>query len=177
MNDSKISVRYATALFESAREKELLDRVRNDMLDIQKISLVPEFQGLLTNPVIKESRKSSIVDQLLAEKVHSLTLSFLKLIIRNGREFYIPAIARNYLNLYRKHKGIKSATLITAIQVPEELKRKVEKVVAETIKSGIEMKTETDEDLIGGFIIRIEDRQYDASVSSNLRKMKKTLLR
>lgn len=177
MNDSKISVRYAKALYESALEKGILDNVRDDMVDVQALSLVPDFQKLLLSPVIKESKKNKIIEVLLSEKVHSLTLSFMSLLIRNGREQYIPAIARNFSELYRSHKGIRSATFITAAPVSDAVKSRVEKVIEEAIKSPVEMKTESNEDLIGGFIIRIENRQYDASVASSLKRVKKELLK
>jgi F-type H+-transporting ATPase subunit delta len=176
MNDSQISVRYARALFESALEKALLDPVRNDMIEMQHILLIPEFQKLMISPVIKESKKIVIVKRLLEGRVQSITLSFMELLIKNGREFYIPAIARNFLDLYRKQSGIRSATFISAVPVSENLKIRIHKVIEKEIKSIIELKMETNEDLIGGFIIRIDDRQYDASVASSLRKMKKTLL-
>jgi len=176
MNDSQISVRYARALFESALEKALLDPVRNDMIEIQQILLIPEFQKLMISPVVKESKKIVIVKKLFEGRVQPITLSFMDLLIKNGRELYIPAIARNFLDFYRKQSGIRSAIFISAVPVSENLKIKVHKIIEEVMKSTIEMKMETNEDLIGGFIIRIEDRQYDASVASYLRKMKKTLL-
>ena len=176
MNDSKISVRYAKALFESALEKKILDQIRNDMVDLQSVSRVPEFQKLLFSRIIKESQKNRILEELLKNWAQSLTMSFISLLIRNGREQYIPAIARNFSDLYRHHKGIKAATFITAAPVSDAIKERVEKVIKETIKSQVEMKSECNEDLIGGFIIRIENRQYDASVASSLKSVKKKLL-
>lgn len=176
MNDSKISVRYAKALFESALEEKILDQVRNDMVEVQIISPLPEFQKLLHSRIIKESQKNRILEELLKKRAQSLTMSFMSLVIKNGREQYIPAIARNFADLYRHHKGIKAATFITAAPVSDDIKERVEKVIMEATKSEVEMKGETDKDLIGGFIIRIENRQYDASVASSLKRVKKKLL-
>lgn len=176
MNDSKISVRYAKALFESALDYNILDQIRNDMVDVQTISLVPEFQKLLLSPIINESQKNKILEELLKSRAQSLTMSFMSLLIRNGREQYIPAIARNFADLYRHHKGIKAATFITATQVSDAIEKRVEKIIKEAMKSEVEMKSESNEDLIGGFIIRIENRQYDASVASSLKRVKKKLL-
>ena len=176
MNDSKISVRYAKALFESALEKKILDQVRNDMEGIQSISHVPEFQKLLHSRIIKESQKNRIMEELLKNRVQSLTMSFMSLLIDNGREQYIYDIARNFNDLYRHHKGIKAATFITAAPVSDAIKERVEKIIEEAMNSKIEMKSESNEDLIGGFIIRIEHRQYDASVASSLKSVKEKLL-
>ncbi|MEX0981840.1 MAG: ATP synthase F1 subunit delta [Bacteroidales bacterium] len=176
MNDSKISVRYAKALFESALENEILEQVRNDMVEIQTISRVPEFQKLLDSRIIKESEKNRIVEELLKNRTQSLTMSLLSLLIKNGREQYIPAIARNYGDLFRHHTGIKAATFITAAPVSDMIKERVEKVFKEAMKSELEMLCESNEDLIGGFIVRVDNRQYDASVASSLKCVKKKLL-
>jgi F-type H+-transporting ATPase subunit delta len=69
MNDSKISVRYAKALFESAKEKDLLDEVSADMVEVQGIYMIPEFNDMLVNPVMKESQKYSVLDKVLGKKV------------------------------------------------------------------------------------------------------------
>jgi F-type H+-transporting ATPase subunit delta len=110
MNDSKISVRYAKALFESAKEKDLLDEVSADMVEVQGIYMIPEFNDMLVNPVMKESQKYSVLDKVLGKKVQALTMSLLNLVFENGRELFIAAIARNYIDHYKKHKGIISAT-------------------------------------------------------------------
>jgi F-type H+-transporting ATPase subunit delta len=176
MNDSKISVRYARALFESAAEKDLLDQIRKDMEEIQMVAQVPEFKVLLDSPVIKPSQKLKILEKLLSGKVEALTLSLLNLVTRNGREEYIPGIARYFTHLYKKHKGIVSATFTSATPVSKELRNRVEKVVREALKTSVELATDDDGDLIGGFVIRIEDQQYDASVARSLKKMKTQLL-
>lgn len=176
MNDSKISVRYARALFESAEEKNILDQIRKDMEEIQRISRVPEFKVLLASPVIKPSQKLKIMEKVLTGQVEALTLSLLQLVIRNGREEYIPGIARYFTDLYKKHRGIVSATFTSATPVSKALRDRVEKVVREALKTQVELVTDDNEELIGGFVMRIEDQQYDASVARSLKKMKTQLL-
>ena len=176
MNDSKISVRYAKALFESALGKEILELVRSDMSEVLTISRVPEFQQLLLSRIIKESEKNRIVEELLKERTQSLTMSLMSLLIKNGREQYIPAIARNFVELFRHHKGIKAATFITATPVSDSIKERVEKVFKEVMKADLEMQCRSNENLIGGFIFRVDNRQYDASVASSLKSVKKKLL-
>ena len=74
MNDSKISVRYAKALFESAKDKEVLDNVREDMLLVQQLCAKKEFQSFLDSPVMKISEKCGVMNGLLAKKVNQLTM-------------------------------------------------------------------------------------------------------
>jgi F-type H+-transporting ATPase subunit delta len=176
MNDSKISVRYARALFESALEKGILDTVRDDMESVREVTVIPEFQYLLVNPVMKETQKCAVMDELFKTRIHPLSLSLLNLVFKNGREQFIPAIARNFIDLFKKHKGIRSATLTSVTPVKEATRKKVEKLIREVMNTPVELQTDYNEELIGGFVIRIDDQQYDASVASSLKKVKKQLL-
>jgi F-type H+-transporting ATPase subunit delta len=175
MNESQIPVRYARALFESAKEKDLLDDVRADMETILNISRVSEFKALLRSPIMKQSQKLRMMEQALAGQVGELTVSLLKLVPSNGREEYIAGIARYFTELYKQHKGIVSATFTTAQAVPKALSDKVRKAAQDALKTPVEMVSEDNEELIGGFVLRIEDQQYDASVAHSLNKIKKEL--
>lgn len=94
MNESRISVRYAKALFQSALEKNILDRVNQDMILVRNVCTVPELKELLTNPVIRPSKKTGVLHSVLGKDLHSLTLALVDLVVKNGRERYLPAIAR-----------------------------------------------------------------------------------
>ncbi|MCF8345591.1 MAG: ATP synthase F1 subunit delta [Bacteroidales bacterium] len=176
MNDNKIPVRYARALFESASEKEILDDIMKDMVVLQEVCTLPEFQYLINTPVIRVSLKSEMMALALAKGVHELTRALLDLLIRNGRERYIRGIARNFIESYRIHMGIRSATLTSAVAMTEEIRKNVEKVIQEALGHPVQLDTGLDKELIGGFVIRIDDLQYDASVASSLNKVKQTLL-
>lgn len=177
MNDSKISVRYAKALFLSAKEEKILDKVRNDMEEVRRISTMPEFQYLLVSPIIKESQKLKALDNIFKKSFHAKSLALLTMAVKNGREIYIPAIARNYIDQYKEFTGVRTATFTSASSVDEKVKKEVEGIIKKALNSSIELKTSIDEELIGGFVIRVDDLQYDASVASNLKKIRKQLLK
>ena len=176
MNDSKISVRYAKALFESARGKEILDEVRKDMLQLQEICKLEEFDYFLRSPVMKESQKRKVLTAILKDTVQPLTMALIDLVLKNNRELYISGIARNFEVQYKKHMGIKSAVLVSAISVDSTVKEKLITVLKEALDSKIDLNTKKNKELIGGFVIRIDDQQYDASVASKLKKIEKQLL-
>jgi len=98
------------------------------------------------------------------------------LVVKNKREAYLPGIARFFRELYRKETGIRSATLVTAQTVDESEMNGIRKLIKKTYDSDVEMTTVVDKDVIGGFVLTIEDMRYDASVASNLKKLKKQLL-
>jgi F-type H+-transporting ATPase subunit delta len=176
MNDSKISVRYTRAIFQSALEKKILDNVYQDMIFISEVCKIPETRELLTSPIISPSKKAAIFHKMFEGNIESLTLSLLDLIAKNGRESFIPAIARNFIYETKKHKGITESVLTTAIKVDDNLKKQITDLISGIFKTRVELKENINPDIIGGFILQIDDNYIDASIKNKLRKIKKELI-
>ena len=176
MNDSKISVRYAKAIFEQAREENVLDAVMTDMDFIGLcINQIPELKVLLDSPVIRTSEKKAILKKSLGDNVHPLSLSFFNLIFDNKREGYLESISRYSKYLYNREIGIKPAILLAPSKLDPALQEKIVRAISKKLDIKMELKEQTDETLIGGFILRIEDQQIDASVASQLARIRKEL--
>lgn len=175
MNDSKISVRYSKALFELAVEKKLLDKVHQDMLFISEICRLPETKDLLLSPVIVPSKKSEIFHNILGSEVQKITLSLIDLTVRNGRESFIPAIARVFIHETMKYKGITKSVLTTAVKVDPVVKKQLTDMISRIFKTDSEIEENIDTEIIGGFILRVDDNFIDASIRNKLRKIKKEL--
>ncbi|HSL86256.1 MAG TPA: F0F1 ATP synthase subunit delta, partial [Bacteroidales bacterium] len=75
MNDSKIPVRYARALFRSALEKNIIEKVNNDLEFVSDVCILPEFKEILENPVIKASDKKRVFAKLFEGRVEKITMS------------------------------------------------------------------------------------------------------
>ena len=103
-------------------------------------------------------------------------LAFLDLMIKNRRESYITDSTRNFLQLYKKQAGIKSVELISTQAISAEFRTAIIAKIQTTMNTKIELTEKIDKSLLGGYILRIEDQQYDASVSNKLKQMKKSLL-
>lgn len=176
MNESQISVRYAKALFQSASEQQLLDKVYVDMALLADVCRIDDFNYMLTTPSLKDSKKIQVADSVFRDRVSGISMALIRLVITNKREAYLPAIARNYRDFYRKSRGIKTASMVTAQEVDESVKERIKSLISKAYKAEVELTTLVDEEMIGGFILNIEDSQYDASVLSSLKKMKKQLL-
>jgi len=176
MNDSKIGVRYAKAFFEVGQEKYQLNALRDDIETIARACNHKEILLLLESPVVKSSKKQQLFAEIFKGKIEDVSLNFLLMIIENKRENYIPAICRNFIELYRKYKGIKAAKVTTASIISNDLKKKISKMISDVFKSEVELTTEENANLIGGFILRVGDQQIDASVSTKLSKIKREFL-
>jgi F-type H+-transporting ATPase subunit delta len=175
MNESRISVRYSRALFQSALDKKLLGRINQDMILVKDVCTLPEMKELLSNPVIVPSKKTEVLHNLLGRDLHNLTMSMIDLVVKNGREAYIPAIARVFIHDTKKHDGITETILTTAVKVDSGIKKQVTDMIAAIFKTRVDLKENIDNSIIGGFILKIEDDYIDASVRNKLRKIRKEL--
>jgi F-type H+-transporting ATPase subunit delta len=176
MNESQISVRYAKALFKSALDQKQLDDVYHDMELLADVCKRDDFQYLLVVPTLQPSQKIKLLGSIFEKYFSKLSLSLVTLVVKNKREVYLPGIARNFRDLYRKENGIRSATLVTAQPVDEPVMEKIRALIKKAYDSDVELSSAVDGNVIGGFVLTVEDMQYDASVASNLRKLKKQLI-
>ena len=177
MNESKISVRYAKALFSEAKESNTLDSLRKDFTFLsQCIRELPELQNLIQSAVIRSGKKTEIFESVFKDSFSKLTMSFLRLVLANRREEYLPGIARYFLSLIKSGQNIQSAEFITATAISENTKQSVISLVSKKFNAQVELEERVDEKILGGFILRVGDEQIDASIASKLSKIKKELV-
>ncbi len=177
MDQSAITVRYAKAFFATAKEKNLVDTLKADIeLVLDVCSNSADFILLLESPIVKTSKKAELITSIFKGKIHELTLNFLMLIGANKREEHIPGICRNFLTLTRKDQNIKSAVITTATEINKATIAKIELLMAKELDAKIELSSKLDPNIIGGLVLRIDDKQYDASVATQLKKIKQELL-
>lgn len=176
MDENKISLRYAKALFSLAREKTILDEVNEDIsLIMSSLKAVPEFKLVLGSPIVKTSEKADIFKKTFADRVNPITISFFDLLLTNKRETYLEGILRNFLDLYRRFKGFKSAVLSSALPLNQKTIDQFRELIRQKFDTEVDLLVNVNRDLIGGFVLRVEDQQIDASVSSKLKQLKQEL--
>ncbi len=177
MNEGIITKRYAKALFLASEEEDKTEPIKEDIDSILlTIHESEEFAEFLASPVVKESVKEKLLISIFSDKVDSIVLNFLKLLVKNKREQYLGKVCLQYLQLYKETRGIKEATITTAYQIGEEYRKEVRDYIRKKFKIDVDLTEKTDESLIGGFKLRIEDRQIDASIASKLKKIKTDLI-
>jgi len=177
MDQSKINVRYAKAFFTLAKEKGLTAELRKDAGLIANVcSTSSDFNILLESPIVKTSRKIKAISSVFEGKVNILSLNFLVLITQNNRERYIPGIFRNLEDLYRQEEGIITAVLTSAQPLDDGVALQIRQIIETEFKAKVELSQKVNKELIGGFVLRVDDQQYDASISAQLKKIKEQLL-
>ena len=175
MKSTKSAVRYAKALLELAQEQNKLDVVESNMLDIIKAGKeTHDFQVFLNSPIIKADKKISVLNQLFAN-FDSLTISFLALITKNSRERLIIDIALSFVSQLKELKGIVPISITSATALDTKTRDVILSKINATVKGQLEVEEIIDKDLIVGFVVRMGDKQIDASVASQLNRMKQEL--
>jgi F-type H+-transporting ATPase subunit delta len=172
MIETKVARRYAKSLLGLANEQGALDAVNSDMKSF--VNVCRENRNLelmLANPIVHADKKKNILNGLFAHQMNKLTLAFFDIVIRKGREKYLVHIAKEFTEVYKVLKGIKTAEIISAVGLDDQLRARVYETVRNGTQSEVELIEKVDKNLIGGFILRIGDTQYDASIVSNLRKL------
>lgn len=177
MNEGKISTRYAKALLLLAKEQNILDEIRGNVESLNDlINTTPEFKNLLEIPIIKPSLKLKLINKLFKDAYNPAMLSFLSLIVKNNRELFLPSILRVFIDLFKKDRKIKSVVLTTVRPVNRKIQNIIKDYISRHFDFNIELSEKIDDRLIGGFILRIEDQQINASVSNHLNRIQKELL-
>jgi F-type H+-transporting ATPase subunit delta len=174
MASSRVAIRYVKSLLSLAEDQQKLEAVHRDLQLFSRIAMENrDLVLVLRNPIIKSDKKQMILKAIFGGKVNDLTMAFLDIICRKGRENILPQVAEAFHHLYNAHEGIGSATVISAAPLDKELRKEIETIAkALNRKNVIELHERVDNELIGGFILKVEDRQIDASVRSKLNKLK-----
>ncbi len=177
MNLSLVSVRYAKALFKLSIEKKVTEKVYKDIqLLLSNCAELPAFCEFVRSPVIKPSKKKELFDDVFGKVLDPVTLNFLGVVIDNNRESILDSIFRSYISFYKKEKNIKTVTLYSAFDMEDAYIESVRKLLAKEIGEPLELKTVTKEDLLGGFILKVDDKMVDASVVSKLKQVREHLI-
>jgi len=177
MDTGKISVRYAKALYEYAAERKMEKKVYEEMKLLSEVFLlVPGFTKTLENPRILSEKKKELVLTAVGGVVSPEFRRFLDLVIERKRENFLLFISLKYLDFYRKENRIVIGKLTTAQPVQRSEEARIKKVVEEQNRSEVDFVTELNPNLIGGFVLQVGSYQLDASVSTQLKKIKDSLL-
>lgn len=174
MKDGRAALRYAKAILSLAKDSKSEVKVKDDMvLVVKTISENADLELLLQNPTLKSPEKIKILNKIFKNKVDNITLGLFHLLQDNNRVSLLDSIARQYAVIYDFDKHIQVAKVTTAVAITKEIEKKIlEKVIAITGEKA-HIENEVNSDILGGFILRVGDIQYDASISNYLNELKK----
>lgn len=173
MSELRVASRYAKSLIELAAEKGVLEQVHEDMkLFASVISQNRDFQMMLRNPIVKSDKKLAVINSVFKGKVNEMTLAFYNIVARKSRESILEFISPEFEKQYNIMKGIQRASVTSATQLSPELRQQLGEKLAEETGKTIQLEEIIDPSLIGGFVLKVGDKQIDSSVKYSLRKLK-----
>lgn len=174
MSGSRASIRYAKAVLQQANEANNAAVMFDDMQSVHAtIQGSEELQSVLNSPVINSNDKKNALLAIFENQSES-TKSLIKVLVENKRTNLLDEVSKKYIDLYNEAQGVKIAQVTTAVELTEELNDKVLTKVKELTGSDkVTIESIIDESIIGGFILRIGDLQYNASISNNLARLKR----
>jgi F-type H+-transporting ATPase subunit delta len=173
MSGSRAAVRYAKAVLSLATDQKAADVVNSDMKIIaETISSSDELNQMLQSPVVRSSDKKALLASVFS-KVNQNTSNLVDTLIANKRLALLNDVATSYVHLYDQLRGSQVATVTTAVPLTADLKTKVLAKVKELTGKEAEVENIIDESILGGFILRVGDIQYNASISNKLEKLKR----
>ena len=174
MASLKVSRRYAKSLLHLAIEQGKADRTFSDMELVQTTCHASRDLALfLKSPIVNVDKKLHILSAIFKTHLDELTYAFVEMLTRKKREFYLEEIANSFIDQFKVSKGIETVSIKSAVQLSEEVKTKIIEMAGKITTDKIELQEIVDANLIGGFVLRVGDRQIDASILSNIRELKK----
>lgn len=175
MSVQRIASRYAKSLIDLAQERGKLERVLEDVQSFKEVTKNRDFLLMLRSPVVKADTKEKVFNQLFKGKYDDITMAFLQILLRKGRESQLAEIANEFIIQYRAIKHISTVKLTTAAPMSEGTVKSIHDKLADSSSTdqNVDLVTAVDPNLIGGFVIEFEDKLYDASVAHKLNQMKK----
>lgn len=173
MSDLRVASRYAKSLIDLAQEKGVLEQVHEDMqLFAKTVKDSRDFKLFLTNPIIKHGKKLVVLKNIFTGKVSDMTLRFFLLITEKNREAILENIAQQFIGQYNLLKGIEKAQVTTAVALNPESRAQLNQKVAQLTGKTIQLEEKVDPSIIGGFLLRVGDKQVDDTIRTSLRTLK-----
>ena len=175
MSVTRIASRYAKSLLDLAQEQNKVERILGDVQALQQATKQRDFELVLKSPIVNTEKKQSIIKAIFNGKFDELTMGFLDIIVRKGREPYLANIADEFIVQYNATKQLSTIKITTA--APMEA-GSLEAVRAQLLASSatnknVEIETAVDPTIIGGFVIEFDDKLYNASVAHKLALLRK----
>jgi F-type H+-transporting ATPase subunit delta len=173
MSGSRAAIRYAKAVLSLATDNKSAEVVNSDMkLVTNTITQSKDLSQMLQSPIIRSSDKKAVLTAVF-KNANIATTHLIDTLISNKRLALLNDVAASYTQLYDQMRDSQVAIVTTAIPLTDDLKSKVIAKVKELTGKEAEVKNVVDESILGGFVLRVGDIQYNASISSKLNRLKK----
>jgi F-type H+-transporting ATPase subunit delta len=169
MSTPRAAKRYAKSLFSLSEERGAIEHMEKDAQRIQRvIANSQDLDLLLRSPVIKADAKEKILLRIFEQHISELTMEFMRILVRKGRESILSAIIQETLSLVRNMRNVRLAEVKTAVPMDDALRERVSKALKHLHDGDVELQETVEPSLLGGFQLFMDNRMIDASIKREI---------
>jgi len=173
---SKAAKRYAYAYIETAKEKKILEAVKDDVTLISDVlESSKDLKLFLRSPLVNKDKKRAALIEIFEQKVQPLTIQLLKILTDKSRESLLDLILKHFIDYYNVHHGIIEIDITSAFELDDEQVKNLVKQLEKKTGKKVELNKQINAELIGGMMVRIDDTVIDGSVKHKLSQLKSRL--
>ena len=173
MSTTQIAYRYAKALLDYASEKGEAERVFKDVSFIRSVTAQNrELYRMYYSPVVKPYKKLAVLKSVFGNHISESTMKFFELVTEKGRVGYTREIADEYIKLYTESINILEADITTAIELDDNMRTEIKSKLSKQFNKQINLVEKVDKKIIGGYVLRVGDKQDDKSIKAKLLRLK-----
>ena len=175
MKSTRTAFRYAKATLDYANENKFSDKVAKEMQGlIELYESSKQLKGLLSNPFLPNKKKQLILRSIVPNS-SDVTQKLLNLLTSNSRLFLLKEVAKSYIQLFSEQQGELNATVISAIPLTQNLEKQIHNKLEDYSGKKIYLLNKIDKSLLGGFILKIGDMEFNSSLAYKLKTFKAKL--
>lgn len=173
MSNQRAALRYSKATLAYASEMKAADKVERDMRQIKDtLEDSNELREFLIDPTLKMGLKKDTLLKVFSNS-QEITKGLIDTLAANKRLDLLPEVAFKFIALYEQMKGEEIALVTTAVALDDVLEKKILTKVKQLTGKEVILESKIDASILGGFILRVGDLRYDASVASKLENLKR----
>ena len=175
MQGTRVASRYAKSFIDLSTEQGVLEQAYDDMKTIVGLCKSNhDFVTFLKSPIIKTDKKQAVLKEIFSGKLNKITDAYIHLITAKKREIYLAEIANEFVSQYKEKKKILTAVVTSASGLDDATRKKVMEIVKGGSASEVVLEEKIDKNIIGGFVLRVGDKQVDASIARKLNLLKRS---
>jgi F-type H+-transporting ATPase subunit delta len=168
--------RYARAIFDLAREDNDLKRWGERIESVRALLDEPDLREVLANPTVPPSQRVQLVETVTQQRLDEGALNLARLLVSAGAIGAIDDIAAAYQELVDEAEGRVRATAVTAVELPQQEWRRVERELSERMGREVRLDARVDPRVIGGVLLEVGDRVIDGTVAGRLSQLRRALV-
>lgn len=171
-----IGNRYASSLFEVGLELEKVESFYKELDYVNNIFKSEDklFQ-IFTHPRISKDEKKSLINEVFKNNISVEIVNLLYIVIDKKREKYLFDLIENYKSIYDEHEGIVDVDVVTAVTMEESAIKQLEEVLKNKLAKKIRLNNEVDKSIIGGVLLKIDDKIIDDTLINRLRSIETSI--